>query len=293
MKKFAIFLIVGASIFWGFMGTFVNVLTSDSIGFTSMHLISYRTLVTGLILLGYLLIFDRKSLVIPKKHIPMVILSAILTVVVFNIAYISAIRLNGMSVASVLLYTSPVFVTILSIFVFKERLTTVRVITLICATLGCVMVSGVLGGTENLSWIGILMGLLAGLTYGLYGIFSRIITKEVNPISYITYIMLISALIVIPFADIGKSIEILSLDPSIIPLVLLFVLCSQLIPYILFTTGIKYVSPSRASITATLEPLVATIIGITVFSEGYTVYSIIGMILILGSAILLNVKSNE
>ncbi|MBR7160342.1 MAG: EamA family transporter [Clostridia bacterium] len=293
MKKFAIFLIVGASIFWGFMGTFVNVLTSDSIGFTSMHLISYRTLVTGLILLGYLLIFDRKSLVIPKKHIPMVILSAILTVVVFNIAYISAIRLNGMSVASVLLYTSPVFVTIISIFVFKERLTLLRVITLICATLGCVMVSGVLGGTENLSWIGILMGLLAGLTYGLYGIFSRIITKEVNPISYITYIMLISALIVIPFADIGKSIEILSLDPSIIPLVLLFVLCSQLIPYILFTTGIKYVSPSRASITATLEPLVATIIGITVFSEGYTVYSIIGMILILGSAILLNVKSNE
>ena len=293
MKKFAIFLIVGASIFWGFMGTFVNVLTSDSIGFTSMHLISYRTLVTGLILLGYLLIFDRKSLVIPKKHIPMVILSAILTVVVFNIAYISAIRLNGMSVASVLLYTSPVFVTILSIFIFKERLTTVRVITLICATLGCVMVSGVLGGTENLSWIGILMGLLSGLTYGLYGIFSRILTKEVNPISYITYIMLISALIVIPFADIGKSIEILSLDPSIIPLVLLFVLCSQLIPYILFTTGIKYVSPSRASITATLEPLVATIIGITVFSESYTVYSIIGMILILGSAILLNVKSNE
>ena len=293
MKKFGIFFIVGASIFWGFMGTFVNVLTSDSIGFTSMHLISYRTLVTGIILLAYLLIFDRKSLIIPKKYIPMVILSAILTVVVFNIAYITAIKLNGMSVASVLLYTSPVFVTILSICIFKERLTLLRALTLICATVGCVMVSGVLDGATNLSWIGILMGLVSGLTYGLYGIFSRIITKEVKPISYITYIMLISALIVIPFADIGKSFEILSANTSIIPLVLLFVLCSQLIPYMLFTTGIKYVSPSRASITATLEPLVATVIGISAFGEGYSVWSIIGMALILGSAILLNLKSNE
>ena len=155
------------------------------------------------------------------------------------------------------------------------------------------MVSGVIDGTGDLSWIGILMGLVSGLTYGLYGIFSRIITKDVKPISYITYIMLISAIIVIPFADIGKSFEILSSDLSIIPLVLLFAICSQLIPYVLFTTGIKYVSPSRASITATLEPLVASVIGISAFGEGYSVWSIIGMALILGSAILLNVKSNE
>ncbi len=63
-----------------------------------------------------------------------------------------------------------------------------------------------------------------------------------------------------------------------------------MIPFLSYTLGLRTVEASKAEILATIEPLVATLVGILVFSEPLTLRSGSGIVLILLAVILLNRK---
>ena len=65
---------------------------------------------------------------------------------------------------------------------------------------------------------------------------------------------------------------------------------STVIPFIFYTKGLLGVEASVAPIIATLEPVVATLIGFLVFKEIPTFSGILGIILVLGSVVILNIK---
>lgn len=65
-------------------------------------------------------------------------------------------------------------------------------------------------------------------------------------------------------------------------------LFSTVIPYIFYTRGLKVLAPSKASVLAFAEPMVATIMGIVVLHEPITVAAVIGIGLIFGGIVILN-----
>ena len=67
-------------------------------------------------------------------------------------------------------------------------------------------------------------------------------------------------------------------------------LVTAVIPFLCYTLGLRSVEASKAGIIATLEPMVATIIGITYFSEALTLMSAMGIALILAAVVVLNKK---
>ena len=80
-------------------------------------------------------------------------------------------------------------------------------------------------------------------------------------------------------------------DPvSLLLLCGLTALVTAVIPFLSYTLGLRTVEASRAGILATIEPLVATVIGILAFSEPLTPMAGIGIALILSAVILLNRK---
>ena len=78
--------------------------------------------------------------------------------------------------------------------------------------------------------------------------------------------------------------------PSLFLFCCLTALVTAVIPFLAYTLGLRTVEASRAGILATIEPMVATLIGIAVFTEKLTVFSALGIILILAAVILLNIK---
>ena len=64
-------------------------------------------------------------------------------------------------------------------------------------------------------------------------------------------------------------------------------------PYLLYTLGLKNTPASKAAIMATIEPLVATVLGIVVFSEPLTLAAAAGIVLILAAIVLLNARGKE
>ena len=154
------YVVIGASL-WGTIGLFTRSLAPF---ISPLQMAFARCLVTVIILLAALLVLDRKLLRISPRDIWMFIGTGLFSIVFFTVSYFTTQQLVSLSTASVLLYTAPCFVVIMSAVLFKEILTRNKVLTLALAFAGCVFATGI--GMNDLN-IGVLYGIMAGFGYAL------------------------------------------------------------------------------------------------------------------------------
>ena len=282
-------LIIIAGIFWGSMGIFVRKLTAE--GFNSIQIVAIRLTLAALFFCLILLIKDKKGFKISPKDILLFLGLGFGSILFFTICYFTAITLMSLSTAAILLYTSPVWIMLMSVVFFKEKLNVRKIIALLAAFAGCVLVSGISG--EKMTLRGLLIGLGSGIGYGLYSILGTIALKKYTPYTVTTYTFLIAA---IGSWFICRPVDMISKFKSSDHLIMLCLFCiltavvTAVIPFLSYTLGLRSVEASRAGILATIEPMVATLIGILVFFEPLTLLSGIGILLILASVIVLSIK---
>ena len=288
-SKLGIILIILAGCFWGSMGIFVRKL--GTYGFSAIQIVSIRISLAALIFSLVLLIKDRKGFKISPKDIPLFLGLGFGSILFFTICYFTAITMMPLSTAAILLYTSPVWIMLMSIFFFHEKLDKRKLIALALAFGGCVLVSGISG--EGLTVTGLLIGLGSGIGYGLYSILGKIALRKYSSYTVTTYTFIFSAagswIISQPADMIGKF----SAAPDfgfLIVLCFLTALITAVIPFLSYTIGLESVEASKAGIIATIEPMVATLIGVLVFSEKLTLMSGAGILLILAAVVILNLK---
>lgn len=282
-------LIIIAGIFWGSMGIFVRRLNAE--GFGSIQIVAIRLTLAALLFCIILLIKDRRGFKISPKDIPLFLGLGLGSILFFTICYFTAITLMSLSTAAILLYTSPVWIMLMSIVFFKEKMNVRKIIALTAAFAGCVLVSGISGGKMTLS--GFLIGLGAGIGYGLYSILGTVALKKYSPFTVTTYTFVIAALgswIICRPKDMILKFSASSNTGLLIAFCFLTAVITAVIPFLCYTLGLQSVEASKAGIMATIEPLVATVIGVVVFTEPLTILSGLGIILILSAVIILNVK---
>ncbi len=288
MKKKAYILVISAAILWGIIGLFVR--TLSAYGFSPMQLISFRAYISAAVLVLFLLIYRRPALKIRIKDIWYFIGTGIISFVFFNYCYFIAIGEVSLSVAAILLYTAPIFVMLLSLLFFKEKLTKKKSIALILAFCGCLLTTGIGTSSVILSKIGIIAGALSGFLYALYSIFAQQALKRYSPITVTAYTFVFASIGVTPFADLPSVAAIIDGNIQIILLILLFGFVTGVLPYYLYTKGLYYLNSSRAAIISCVEPVVATVIGLLVFGETLTFFGGLGIFLVIFALIVL--KSN-
>lgn len=281
-----------AGCMWGVMGLFVRALTAA--GLTSFQISGVRSLLTAVLLIPVLLIISPSLFRIRLKDLWCFLGTGILSITFFNCCYFFAINEVTISVAAILLYTAPIFVCVLSAVFFKERLTKQKLIALFVCILGCVLVTDVFFSDAKISIIGLLTGLGSGLGYALYSIFSRAaINRGYKTFTILFYTFLFSSVSLFFIVDFSPVVTMIT-DGSFPWLyALLQATVSTVIPYLIYTLGLKHTDNSTASIIASTEPVVATLAGLIVFNEIPSVPSAIGIVLVLGAIALLNVKRKE
>lgn len=291
MKKLSPLFIITAGILWGAIGIFVREL--NAAGLNSLNIIFIRAIFTAVIIFAILLITDRKALRIRLKDIWMFIGTGIFSIVFFNGCYFSAMNYTSLSIAAILLYTAPAFVMVMSVFLFKERFTKVKLIALVLSFAGCVFVSGIFSGESlALSPKGFLFGIGAGIGYALYSIFGTYALRKYKPLTVAAYTFLFACIGSLPMADVKLVYTELSSSIHLFIYALLLAIVSTVLPYIIYNQGLKYTPAGTASIMASVEPVSATLWGLLVFHEKMDLWNVLGMVCVLGSIVLLNVKTN-
>lgn len=149
------FLIILAGIFWGSMGIFVRGL-GNLAGFTSIQIVSLRLMVAAITFALILLRKDVKGFKIALKDVPLFLGLGLGSVLFFTACYFAAIQMMTLSVAAILLYTSPIWVMLMSLLFFRETMTKNKLLALAISFLGCILVSGIGSGETNVTIAGIL-----------------------------------------------------------------------------------------------------------------------------------------
>ncbi len=288
-----IYILLAAS-FWGIAGIYVRILEKTS--FSQMGIVFGRSFFTAIVLAFFIFLKNKKLFKIRLKDLPLFVGAAVFSIILFNFSYYKTMSLTSLSVAAVLLYTAPFFVVIMSVFLFKEKLDFKKAIACIIAFVGCLFVSGIFDSQNRITLPAIIFGLLTGFGYALYTIFSRIlIDKGYDTFTITFYTFLFSAIFCLPLIDIKATFSSMISSKTVLITIVLMAIFNTVIPYILYTKGLLGVEASVAPIIATLEPVVATITGIILFAEKPTVTGVLGIVLVLGSVFILNlkVKANE
>ncbi|MBQ7957716.1 MAG: EamA family transporter [Clostridia bacterium] len=288
---FGALLVTVSGILWGSIGIFIRPFSEN---LTSMQIVTARAVLTTLIMLVFLLIFKRKLLKIKLRDIWCFIGTGLCSIVFFNYCYFRCMNITSLSVAAILLYTAPAIVMLISAVVFREKITVQKISALLLAMLGCALVSGITGAEAQLSTEGILTGLGAGFGYALYSIFSRVaLNKGYNSLTITFYTFLVATICLIPVTDWGTMIPVMTVNGKTFITYVLFALTSTVIPYILYTYGLQKLTPAKASIIASVEPVSATIVGFIFFNERPSITAFIAIGCILFSIILLAINKDK
>lgn len=274
-----------AGLFWSSIGLFTTNLSNAGL---STEEVSFLRLSMGcIILVLYAIIKNPGLLKISKKGLIYSVVIGLLCQGLFNYCYVNSIKSAGSAVAAVLLYTSPIFITVFSKVIYKEQINKTKFLSLvICVAAAILAVTGGSLDLQNISTIGIVSGIMAAILYSLMPIISKNILDEVNNLTMMIYSFLTGALLLVSrvnFVRVSGSLT----DVSVVLNVVGFGLFSGALAYICYTTGVKSgIELSVAGVLASIELVFAQIIGWTIMGESFNAIKIFGVFLMVVSALI-------
>ena len=291
MKRFLpVISVILAGVLWGIISFFIKALSNA--GLDAIQITFVRMAVSAPLLAVAVALINRKKLKISIKDIWMFIGTGIISIVLFNVCYFYAMIRSEASVAVILLYTSPVFIMLLSALLFKEKVTIIKLIALIMTFGGCVMVAGISHG-KSISPMIIVIGLASGLFYGLYTIFGRHALKKYDSLTVTVYTFIFGLIGTLPIGNADLVIRTISNQTKLILWCIGIGIVCTVLPYFLYTWGLARMESGKAAIIVAVEPLVGAVIGMTFYNESRNITKILGIILILCAIVILNLPQKK
>ena len=304
LHKFAPIFVILAAIFWGILVVFVRAFGKADFG--SMEIVTMRVYTSVIFAWIMFLLFDHSSQRKTRKSIQdstktqtttpktfhlrdswCFIGTGLVSIVFFSYCYFRNVEVSSAAVAAILMYTSPIFVTLLSALLFKEKFTKLKGLALILAIIGCALVSGITSILTPASLPGLLLGLGSGIGYALYSIFGRFaLNKGYTPFFVTAMTFTFACVGVLPFVNILTLAMKLINEPKYILLALIMGLVGSCTPFALYTLGLRYMEASKAAILATLEPIVTALVGTFFYKEPIDLFIVIGIVMVLVAGIL-------
>lgn len=275
---------------WGVIGVFTRRLGAQGLG--SGDILLLRASGCAITFALALAVSGVKNFAVRWRDVPLFLAFGLATLF-FTYCYYRSIALASMSVACTLMFTAPVFVMVMSIFVFHEKFTRQKLLALILALGGVSLVSGLVSGGAAFSALGALFGVLSGIGYALYNILSKLLSQRGYSVWQINfYGWVICALSCVAIWGVKGAAPALA-DGRGVWLCVVMVVVSGFLPALLYNWALGTMEASRASMMGTLEPVVATITGAIAFHEGITLTGFLGIALVLVAVATLNIKPKQ
>jgi drug/metabolite transporter, DME family len=200
---------------------------------------------------------------------------------VFFGSYQAAVKEGGAALASVLLYTAPAWVAILSRVFFREIFTGRKLVALAGVMAGTLLLSLGGGGDVQPGVAAIGFGLLAGFTYALHFILGKRYLRDYSGATLYCLFLPVGALGLLPFVEFQATGWI-----AWAAFVFLGLVCTYL-AYICYCAGLKILAPTKVAVVATLEPVVAAFLAFTLWQEYFSSLGYVGGVLVLAAVVLM------
>jgi drug/metabolite transporter (DMT)-like permease len=286
-KGVGLLLVVLATACWSTSGLFISLIVRGS-GISPWGLAFWRDLGTfTCLLVGMLLLGSGERLRVKRSDLPWLAAMGAISIGMFHVLWNMAVLINGVSVATVIQANAPIFVAIMAWLLWRESLTQRKIIAIVLALVGTVLIARLDGlGATQISLFGLLIALVAAFAYGGFSLFGKKLIGHYTPWTILLYAFGFGALILLPF-QIRAPIP-WPLAPQVLGWYAALILLSTICGFGLYTTGLRHLQASVAAIVATTEVAFAALVSYIALGERLDGWQILGAILVVGGVILLS-----
>ncbi|QHE62527.1 EamA family transporter [Rossellomorea vietnamensis] len=289
MKFTGIGLVIVAAICWGISGGIADILMNK--GWDPIVISLYRGVV-GFIwfFIWFLLRFRQNRGISPRNWI-WSLLAGVGVAGNFTFYFLS-IQASSIAIAATLMYTAPVFVLLISFLLRMEHSTWFKWGCITGVLFGIILLTGAYHiESISVSFLGILAGLAAGLSYSLFIFGFNNASSHGKPPVTLTIAFFSFCLILFFFTDKGESAAVLTSKD--LGLFLLLGLLGAGLSFLVYVIGIRRTTPANASMVAMVEPVTASLFGVLVIGDHLNLIQVLGMAVILVTITVLSVKQSN
>jgi drug/metabolite transporter (DMT)-like permease len=280
MRKIYLILPILAGFMFGSGGVFVRTLTQNGIDSTTLLFLRFSIAIIPILIAIFLT--DKRLLKINPKDIPLILVCA-MCIVGLNLCYNESMNSISLSLAAVLLSLAPIYVLIFAYVLFREKITSKKIICMILAIAGCILMTGLVeNNLSDIPFHGIAAGIGAGLFWAVYLMASKKAIENGNhTYTILLYSIIFLSIALIPFTHFNQVSEFININP-ILTIIFLIIhsTFSFALPYIFSTVSLNYIDSGVSSILMSgAEPFAALIFGFLIYSETPTILMFSGFIL--------------
>lgn len=291
-KKRGVWMMIFATLFWGFMGISNRYL--NEVNFQPIDIAFTRSIIGAILTTIFLLITNRSAFKVTFKGFMFCALYGIINYSIGISLYSLSVERIPIGVATVLMFSNPIWVTLLNYIFFKEKISFKKMMVILTCIFGCMCIIDIFStGGQNLDLIGITAGVLDGVTFALQIVMPRFVEKTISKDSILLYGFWSSAICLIFFADIPRLASGIINSPN--PLfyfgnVLSIGVLSTFVANTFYVNSTKYIGTSLPSMMVALEPTFATMLAFFIFGESMKPIQILGTLIVIGSVMALELN---
>ena len=275
--------IITAAICWGTLGVFSTYL--HDLGFTGWQIATLRIVTAAVLVLVMLPRLWPQLIKLTFSQWLGLGLQSLIGVLGMTVCYFFAVLHVGAGPAVALLYTAPIFSLVFSQLLLNERITRQSALLALMAVIG---VGLTMAG--NGSWVnwGIVLGLLSGLCYSLYGVLGKRAMHHAHaaPLIFFTSILFSALLLLCIPATYHTYAQLIELPTLSIGYVLGLSVLGTITPFWLYMKALETLPASRASVFTIFEPLTAIVLAMLLLQQHLAGLQYLGIVLILLAALL-------
>ena len=281
--------VVAAASIWGTLGLFAKILYAQGVSFEA--LVAVRASVGWVAVMAFVLATGKaKSLRVSGRDLAFLAPLGLVGIGFFYLLYFFTVGESTVGTAAILLYSSPAFVVVLARLFLREALNAAKVLALSLTAGGIFLVAGAYDPSNlEVTPTVLLTGLLSGLTYGLYSIFGRPLTGHLSPSIILSYALFFGSLLLVA-AALPTLDTLAGLPASSYALLFMLAVVHTTLGFALYTFGLARLGAGRAAIVATVEPVVAGVLGTALLGEALTAPKLVGALLVISGAALAQVS---
>ncbi|MBI4011698.1 MAG: EamA family transporter [Candidatus Rokubacteria bacterium] len=281
-------LVAAAAASWGAQSVVAKLLLTG--GLDPAALISTRCALATLVMVVALAAIEPRLLRVGRPDLGRLVVLGVVGMAFSNYTYYFALQRIPVATAALLIYTAPLLVLAASVFLYREPLRRTDVLAATGTLLGAALVVRAYHPTIlQVNLAGIAASILNAVAWAFYSLWGKTLSPRVSPWTMLTYSLGSGAAFWLLLAPPWRLLAAAH-PPLVWAGIAVVVLFGTLLPFALFLAGLARISAAHASVTATVEPVVAAAVAFAVLGESLEWPQLVGGVLILAGIGLLHVR---
>lgn len=208
-----------------------------------------------------------------------------------NMLFYSALQYLDAGISSMLLFLHPVFITIFFGVTKIKAMKPINYVSVLIAAFGTAIVLDVFSDSLSFSTIGIILGILSGVTYSFYNIFADLKLKAEDP-NVINFYACFSSMIFTMVMLVGSGIGF-SVDPGALPSIFFLAAFSGVLPAYFFFKALQFIGSEKVSVISSIELPMTLILAFTILKEHMRPIQLFGVVLIVAATVLMHYNEKK